>query len=169
MVLLIQCLESVRLAIAARVCADDLLVKVLRLVHVVAAVVDLGADELLVAMRAPELLKPGEHLPENIIPGDLFLAQELDEFVDVPEFVPLMFLDDASVGIDVDVGLAANHPLPLVVGEQRVAVDAVVEHVVLLFKQVFQLLHEQLRRQLVFLVLQVVQLVERDLAGQPFH
>lgn len=56
-----------------------------------ATVVDLGTDELLVTMRALELLQSGKHLPENILPAYLLLSQEHHELIDVPMLVALMF------------------------------------------------------------------------------
>ena len=58
---------------------------------VMAAVVDLGTDELLVTNGALELLQSGEHLPEYILPPYLLLAKKHDELVDVPMLVTLMF------------------------------------------------------------------------------
>ena len=162
---LMVCVEPKDLLIAARVPPYVLLKHEERFVCVQTAVVHLSTYELLIAVGAPELLEASEHLPEDVLPRLGFVTQEHYELVDVPESVFGVLFDQAPKSIDKRIGQRAVHPLPLVVSKERAAVHAPVEHVVLLFEQELQLLHKQLVLQLVFLVLQVVQLVEGEFAG----
>ena len=43
--------------------------------------IDLGTNELLITMCTTELLEARKHLPEYILPRDLFLTKEHDKFV----------------------------------------------------------------------------------------
>ena len=131
------------------------------------AVVDLGSNKLLVTMGAPKLLQSGKHLPEYLHPGYLFLSKIQHELVDVPMLVALMLGNHPSIEVDEEVGFGALHPLSLIAGVQGTAVDAPVQHVVLLLEKVLKLLHEDFACQLVFLVLKLVELIQRDFACKP--
>lgn len=102
----------------------------------IAAVVDFGPNELLVAICASEFLKSGKHLPEYMAPRYLFLTQELNEFINVPQLISLVLLYNPSVVVDKYIGFGTDHPLTLIVGVKGIAVDTVVEHVVFFFEQV---------------------------------
>jgi hypothetical protein len=131
-----------------------------------AAVVELGPDKLLVTACTPELLKPRKHFPKNVAPRNLFLSEVHDKLIDVPMLIGLVLGHGASIAVNKEVCLGALVPLALVTRVEGTAVDTTVQHVVLLLEQVLQLLHEQLRGQLVLLVHQLVQVVEGNLPGQ---
>ena len=114
--------------------------------------IDLGTYEFLITSGALKFLKTREHLPKDLLPANLLLPQEHDELVDVPVFVALMLSDYLAVAVDEELGPRAVRPLTLVRGVQRSAIDASMQHVVLLLKQVFKLLHKQLGLELVFLI-----------------
>lgn len=107
-----------------------------------AAMVDLGANEFLVAVSAPELLQTGKHLPKDVLPGYLFLSQEHYEFVNVPMFVILMFGDNVSMEVNEYIGFGAVHPFALHICVQRITIDTAMKHIVLLFEEILQLLHK---------------------------
>jgi hypothetical protein len=131
-----------------------------------AAVVELCAYKLLVTACTPEFLESGEHFPEDIAPRNLFLPEVHHKLIDVPMLIGLVLGDSSSVEVDVQVGLGALVPLSLVASVQSAAVHTTVQHVVLLLKQVFKLLHEEFTRQLVLFVDQLVQVIKGDLTGQ---
>ena len=116
------------------------------------AVVDLSADKLLIACHALEFLQACKHLPKDFLPADLLLSQEHDELVDVPVFVALVLGDHLTVAVDKQLRSRAMRPLTLVRRVQRAAVDATMQHVLLFFEKVLQLLHEQLGLELVLLI-----------------
>ena len=64
-----------------------------------------------------------------------------------------------AVEVDEDLGFWTHHPLPLLQSEQRVAIHAAVETALFVLKEKLELLHEQLRCELVFLVLKSVKVV----------
>ena len=123
--------EARGLLVAARVPSEVLLEHEGRLLGMLAALVDLGADELLVARGTLKLLQPCEHLPEDILPANVLLAHKHHKLVDVPVLVGYMLGDDGAVHIDKELGAAAVHPLALIRGVQGATVDASVQHVVL--------------------------------------
>ena len=53
--------------------------------------IDLSANELLIAHRALKLLESSKHLPENVLPAYLLLSKEHHELIDVPMLIALMF------------------------------------------------------------------------------
>ena len=128
------------------------------LARVVAAVIDLSSEELLVTVGATELLQASEHLPEYILPRDLLLPQEHHGLVDVPVLVTLMLRNRVAVVVDEEIRLWTLDPLALIARVQGATVDAPLQHVVLLLKQVLQLLHEQLALELVLLIMQVIEI-----------
>lgn len=101
-----------------------------------AAMVELSSNELLVTPNALELLEASKHLPEDVRPTDLFGAKILHKLVEVPLFVLLMFLNNIPMYINEDLCLGALHPLLLVAGVELTAVDAPIQHIVLLLKEV---------------------------------
>ena len=91
--------ESLGSHVAAGVPSGVLLVGEIGLAGVITAVIDFGAKELFVASGTLEFLETGEHLPENVLPRNLFLSQEHHEFVDVPVLVALVLCNCVAVVI----------------------------------------------------------------------
>jgi hypothetical protein len=107
-------------------------------------VIYLGADKLFVTGRALKFLQAGEHLPEDLLPANLLLPEEHNKLVDVPVLVALVLGDHLTMAVDKELRALTVRPLSLVRRVQRAAVDTTVQHVVLFFEKVLQLLHEQL-------------------------
>lgn len=120
--------------------------------------IDLGADKLFVAGRALEFLQASEHLPEDLLPTNLLLPEEHNKLVDVPVLIALVLGDHLTVAVDKELRARAVSPLALVRRVQRAAVDATVQHIVLFFEKMLQLLHKQLGLELVLLIVQIVEL-----------
>lgn len=62
--------------------------------------IELSADEFLIAASASEFLQSGEHLPKDVLPRDLSASQEHHKFVDIPVFVGHMLCDNLTININ---------------------------------------------------------------------
>ena len=63
----------------------------------ITAMINFSSQKLFVTISALEFLKTGKHFPKYVLPRNLLLPQEHDEFVDIPVFVALMLCNRVAV------------------------------------------------------------------------
>lgn len=136
------------------------------LLFVEAAVAHFGDRVKLLAPLALEDVQVRPHLPVDLLPRDtVSLTNESDELLQVPRAVDDVFGADLSGVVDHGAALRAREHLALALGEQLLAVGALVQVVLFFFKEQLELLHEQPTDQFVFALLQTVKSIQTHFLG----
>jgi len=129
-----------------------------------AAVAHFGDGVKLLAPLALEDVQVRPHLPVDLLPRDaVSLAHESHELLQVPRAVDDVLGADLARVVDHGAALGAREHLALALGEQLLAVGALVQVVLFLFEQQLELLHEQATDQFVFALFQTVKAIQTHL------
>ena len=102
-----------------------------------AAVIELCAYELEIAVGALIVLQSGVNLEVDVLPGHSLLSEVHHELVDVPGLIRNVLGYHSAVGVHEDLSLRALHPLSLTQSVQGIAVHTPLKHVGLIFKEYF--------------------------------
>ena len=110
------------------------------------AMVDIRANEAVIAVQALEALQQGEDFQEDEFPGHLFLAQEHHELVHIEGAVWYVLCNHSAMDVYEDFSFGTNNPFSLAISIEGIAIHTSLDHVVFIFKQQLKFLHEQFAR-----------------------
>jgi len=140
-----------------------------RFFRVVAALVKRVAREFGQTGVALELDDARKEFPKEVSPGDFLRAQTQDKLVEFERLIRDVRCRQLAVRVYENLTLVTKLPAPLICSEEGPAVGTSLQHVLLVLKQNFELLHENLALQLVFFVHQVLQHFDFHFSSEALH